>query len=122
MKTNQSEQNEQKNASVKNFLCSPAGKGVLILIFYLVIFGLFLLCASIFENAEYVALIFVAVFAYFGWKALNRITPDMFLFMPIAGWILYFAIKFFLAAFIGIFIAPFVISKKIVETIQANIE
>lgn len=37
----------------------------------------------------------------FGWYALNKITPKVFLFLPIGGWVLYFAIKFVLAAFIG---------------------
>lgn len=42
-----------------------------------------------------------------GWSFLNKITPNVFLFMPILGWIFYFIIKFTLAWIIGIFIMPF---------------
>ena len=41
-----------------------------------------------------------------GWKALNRITPNVFLFLPIIGWVVYFAIKILLSSVIGIFLLP----------------
>ena len=41
-----------------------------------------------------------------GWKALNRITPNVFLFLPIIGWVVYFVIKIFLSSVIGIFLLP----------------
>ena len=41
-----------------------------------------------------------------GWKALNRITPNIFLFLPIIGWVVYFVIKIFLSSVIGIFLLP----------------
>lgn len=51
--------------------------------------------------------------SYFGWKALNKIQPTMFLWMPLMGWLVYFLIKFFLSAAVGLFVAPFVIGKFI---------
>lgn len=32
-----------------------------------------------------------------GWNFLNKITPNIFLFMPVVGWLIYFEIKFFLS-------------------------
>ena len=37
----------------------------------------------------------------FGWYALNRITPNIFLVLPLVGWVVYFVIKFMLSALIG---------------------
>ena len=48
-----------------------------------------------------------------GWKALNKITPEIFLFMPIGHWILYFLIKLALSSFVGIFVTPFFIFKYV---------
>ncbi|MDR0714677.1 MAG: hypothetical protein LBF89_10540 [Bacteroidales bacterium] len=41
-----------------------------------------------------------------GWKTLNRITPAVFLFLPMLGWIIYFAIKLVLAFFVGLVMLP----------------
>ena len=41
-----------------------------------------------------------------GWKALNRITPNIFLFLPIIGWVVYFVLKIFLSSVIGVFLLP----------------
>ncbi|MGL5256902.1 MAG: hypothetical protein ACRC76_07665 [Proteocatella sp.] len=48
-----------------------------------------------------------------GWSVLNRITPNIFLFLPIGGWILYFTIKFLIAYFIGIVALPYKLYKFI---------
>jgi len=63
----------------------------------------------------------------FGWQALNRITPNIFLILPLAGWAIYFFIKFILAACIGWAVAiPKGISMykrlKVVEDIERNIK
>jgi hypothetical protein len=42
-----------------------------------------------------------------GWSFLNKITPNIFLFMPVIGWVIYFSIKFGASLVIGIFIMPF---------------
>ena len=41
-----------------------------------------------------------------GWKTLTAITPPVFLFMPIVGWVLYFLVKFVLAFFVGLVMLP----------------
>ncbi|MDR2918779.1 MAG: hypothetical protein LBV72_05390 [Tannerella sp.] len=41
-----------------------------------------------------------------GWITLTRITPTVFLFLPIIGWILYFIIKLCLSICIGLFMLP----------------
>jgi hypothetical protein len=48
-----------------------------------------------------------------GWSALNRITPNIFLFMPLIGWLIYFAIKFGISLMIGMFVTPFKIYQII---------
>ena len=111
---------ENKNSGFKSFLVSSAGKATIIAVFYLIIFGIIMLFVKI--DSAYLALIVMVAFAYFGWKALNKIQPDIFLIMPVVGWIIYFVVKFVLSVLIGIFIAPFVISKKIAEKIQESIK
>ena len=58
-------------------------------------------------------LIIIIPCAYYGWQALNRIQPSMFLWMSFLGWIIYFVVKFTLAFFIGVFVAPIVLGRKL---------
>lgn len=60
----------------------------------------------------------------FGWSALNKITPNIFLFMSWFGWICYFVIKLFLAALIGIFVCPFKVisSLKRIKDINTQLQ
>ncbi len=111
----------EENKGFKEFLCSSVGKAVMIVMLYVVILGLLMLCVNIFDNSEAVGLIFALALGVFGWKALNRIQPSMFLFLPLAGWVLYFVIKGLLSIVVGVFAAPFVIAKKITKSIQANL-
>ncbi|MFC7373082.1 hypothetical protein ACFQPF_15690 [Fictibacillus iocasae] len=46
-----------------------------------------------------------------GWSALNKITPNIFLFMPLMGWVIYFLIKLGLSMVIGVFVLPFQVMK-----------
>ncbi|KAA6322448.1 hypothetical protein EZS27_028009 [termite gut metagenome] len=41
-----------------------------------------------------------------GWKTLTRITPAVFLFLPLIGWVLYFVIKFCLSICLGLIMLP----------------
>ncbi|MGI9526719.1 MAG: hypothetical protein ACR2MS_06395 [Weeksellaceae bacterium] len=41
-----------------------------------------------------------------GWKTLSAITPNIFLVLPILGWVLFFIIKLFASLFIGPFMLP----------------
>ena len=109
----------EENNKFKEFLYSSAGKAVIIIVGYIVILGVIL--AAVQSEATALVGITLAVCAVFGWKALNKITPDMFLFMSITGWIIYFGVKAFLSIFIGAFVAPFQISKMISNAISKNI-
>ncbi len=104
----------------KRFLCSSIGKALLIIVIYCIIFGCLSVVASI-EGTEIIGGIVGIICAFFGWKALDKIQPRIFLFMPIIGWVIYVAVKGILSIFIGLFVAPFVISKKLTELIQSNI-
>lgn len=42
----------------------------------------------------------------YGWSLLTRITPAMFIWMPLIGWVIYFFIKLFLSYAIGIVALP----------------
>lgn len=97
---------------VKRFFAGFMGRVVLTVIFYLVIWGAMLAFISAFD-APIFAVIFAVVFIYFGWKALSRITPEVFVIMPVGSWIAYFIIKGFLAFFLGVFVAPFVLGKAL---------
>ena len=55
-----------------------------------------------------------------GWRFLNRITADYFLFLPIIGWLIYFVIKFLISGFLGIFILPYRIYKNVTRLRELN--
>lgn len=55
-----------------------------------------------------------------GWSFLSRITPEVFLFLPLIGWIFYFIIKLTLAIFVGLFVTPFKIYQIVKGFIKAK--
>lgn len=85
----------------------------------IVIFGLLMLAIN--SHMQALAGIAFLVCAIFGWKALNRITPDFFLVMSFAGWAIYFLVKGLLSIFIGVFVAPFQISKMISNAVNDSL-
>ena len=105
----------------KNFIVSPFGKIVLILILYFIVMGGLLGLLTLLQGASFIIVIFAFAFSYFGWQALSKITPRVFLIMPVGGWIAYFVIKGALSFFLGVFVAPYVIAKKIVEGLQKSL-
>ncbi len=110
---------EEKNG-FKEFLCSGLGKAVMIIVFYCIIFGILGIAASI-DGTEIIGGIVGIICAFFGWKALDKIQPRIFLFMPLIGWVIYVAVKGTLSIFIGVFVAPFVIAKKVAELVQSKL-
>ena len=50
---------------------------------------------------QYLLLIIVCAGAPYGWNALGMITSKFFLFLPIIGWLIYFAVKIYLSFLIG---------------------
>lgn len=49
----------------------------------------------------------------FGWRALTSITPKMFVWLPLVGWLIYFFIKLCISIIIGWVAAPIQISKEL---------
>ncbi len=52
-----------------------------------------------------------------GWKTLTSITPRVFLFLPIIGWLLYFMIKLCLSLCIGLVMLPVRTVRNILQLI-----
>ena len=104
----------------QNFFKGSGGRILITAISALVIWGL--MVVFIYSDIYPIVLIIAGVCAFFGWRALSRIQPTMFVWMSWVGWLVYFAVKFFLSVAIGFFIAPFVIGKKIGESIHDNIQ
>lgn len=109
----------EEKKSFKEFLTTSTGGIVLTLICYIVCIGIMLIVGSFGNSAggsnvgSILSLIVVGVWAVFGWKGLSKIQPNIFLIMPIGGWVIYILIKGFLSIVLGIFIAPYQISKMI---------
>ena len=101
----------QEKSQVKMFFASTMGRVVVTIVSMIIIYGIMMLCLQ--SSSQVVLFITLAACAYFGWKALNKITPDIFLFMSIGGWAIYFLIKGFLSIMIGGLIAPFQIGKMV---------
>lgn len=101
---------------LKHFLATTAGRVVVTIVTAVLIFGLILLAAEI----EFMPLVFLvfAVCTYFGWKALNFITPNIFLIMPVVGWIIYWLIKGVISFFVGCFVAPFQIGAMVSKAVR----
>lgn len=56
----------------------------------------------------------------YGWSALNRITPAMFLWMSWVGWLIYFAIKLVVSYFIGLVALPIKLFQWISEIVKVK--
>lgn len=102
--------------SFKAFLSSTLGRIVVTIVSAVVIYGLILLLVNL--DSFIVALIIFGFCAFFGWRALNFITPNIFLIMPLAGWVVYFIIKGILSFFIGFIVAPFQIGAIISKSVS----
>ena len=100
---------------LRSIFGSPIGKILFFVIYFVLFLGLMAFVMYKVEDGSKVAMgvgVAYAVIALpFGWRALNRITPDVFLIMPIIGWLIFFLIKGFLSLLIGGFALPFVIVK-----------
>lgn len=105
----------EEKKSFKELIATGAGKVVFIAVLYAVILGLFIFIVNL-EN-QILLYGFCAIFIYFGWQALNKITPNIFLIMPVVGWLIYYLIKGILSAIVGMFVAPMVIAKKIANSV-----
>lgn len=55
-----------------------------------------------------------------GWRFFNRITPQLFLFLPLIGWLTYFIIKTSIAGFVGILYLPYRVFLNIKRLKELN--
>lgn len=83
------------------------------LITYAICFGIVVLGVVIAEAIPVLGFILVLVFTFYGWRYITFVQPVMFIWMPLAGWVAYFVTKFFVSAFLGIFITPYHLAKSI---------
>lgn len=97
----------EKSKVVKSLVCA----GVLALVIF---FG-----GVLGPNGNIVEAFFWACVP-FGWIALNRITPNIFLIMPVGGWIVYFLIKLVLSMVVGIVALPYKLIKDMLYIKKIN--
>lgn len=114
-------QETEKRFNFKSFLISPLGKVAMIVVLYIAVLLLTTSIVELFSGIPVVMVVFAIAFGYFGWQALSKITPNIFLIMPVGGWIAYYVVKGLLSFFLGVFVAPFVIAKKITKTIERSL-
>ena len=102
-----------------SFWESTNARWVITAIFYIVVFGGITLCEAFMpKGMEILVIIPIGIFTFFGWKALNKIQPSMFLWMSWFGWFTYFFIKFVLSVLVGLFVAPWQLGKIVTNHMQ----
>ncbi|MBE6708687.1 MAG: hypothetical protein E7578_05550 [Ruminococcaceae bacterium] len=111
---------EENNSKFKEFLASGVGKAVMIVVLYFIMWGFMLAFLTVFD-IPVVTVIFAVALGSCGWRALNRITPSMFVVMSFNGWLIYFVVKGILSVAIGVFVAPFVIAKGVADKVQKDL-
>lgn len=55
-----------------------------------------------------------------GWQTLNRITPQIFLILPLIGWVIYFLVKITISMFVGLVMLPIRTNKNIKRLKELN--
>ncbi len=107
---------------VKEFFTSTLGRVTVTVVSAIIIYGILMMALS--ANSEVIFIITFLICGYFGWNALSRITPNIFLVMSLSKWAIYFLIKGLLAVCVGAFVAPFqigkMISNKLSETMSVE--
>lgn len=112
-------ESHSKNSSIRKFLASTGGYYVIVIVMALAVWGI---AVALWTSQGELALIVMLACSIFGWKALNRIQPAMFIWMSWIGWLIYFSVKFILSALIGLFVAPFKLAKWIAGVIHTSIQ
>lgn len=103
---------------VRSFLLSKTGNIVMIAVLYMIFLAIMVESIDLIDKFPAVSFAFALAIAFCGWKSLTRITPSIFLVLPIVGWIIYFVIKGFLSVIVGSFTAPLFIAKKFTKAIR----
>lgn len=97
--------------SLKNFMESKMGVLALTVILFIIMLLLYVIIINL--DLVPVLMILACAYAFLGWKALTKITPSLFIWMPLAGWALYFFVKLLLSVAVGYFVAPYQLAKII---------
>ncbi|WP_411954005.1 hypothetical protein ACKXGF_12305 [Alkalibacillus sp. S2W] len=85
----------------------------------LALMGLLFVVGIMFAQTENTGLFLTLFTAYmfagipWGWSVLSNITPNVFLFLPIVGWVIYFVLKVMISSFVGVFITPFKVMQAV---------
>ncbi len=107
---------KEKRAIIKSWLLTLV-MGIVVMF----ILGIFLFTPGAeykFRYFGYPMLLWISFGIVPGWRALNRITPNIFLVLPLLGWVLYFVVKFLLAIAIGWIVLPFKLIKDVTRFIR----
>lgn len=112
--------NREKFFPILQFLASMGGRVVLTIVFAAIIYGI--LIGALQTDNTVLSVIVLLGCGYFGWQSLKKITPNIFLWMPLAGWAIYFLLKGVLSIVVGGFIAPFWIGKKISSAVMEYVD
>ena len=102
---------------MKEFLGTALGRTLTYVICYVLCFGVIAAGVGIANAVDtpIIGAILACVIAGFGWRFINFITPTMFIWLPLAGWVIYFIIKFIVSFTLGIFITPYHMAKAILD-------
>ncbi len=104
----------------KKFLISPVGKLVIIAVSAVIVYGLLMVFLS--TRIMFLFIPTLILCGFFGWKALNKITPNIFLVMGIGAWAIYYLVKGLLSIMIGAVISPIVIAKMITDKVTKTLQ
>ncbi len=111
------EQTNQPNR-VKEFFTSTLGRVTVTIVSAIIIYGIMLI--SLESDSTVVLSITALTCVIFGWRALNKITPNIFLIGTMKFWLFYYLIKGVLSVFVGVFVAPFQIAKMISDKLSQS--
>lgn len=91
-----------------------AKKDILISLVLFVVGVIFSLLSGTGDNVQSIICIGIIIGGVrYSWQFLNFITPNIFLIMPLIGWVIYFGVKFLLT----LIIAPFAFIVKTISNI-----
>ncbi len=77
--------------------------------------GLNLKAGGVFDWAF---LLYMSAALIVGWRSLSSLTSSIFLFLPLVGWVIYFAVKVFIAGIIGPVLLPFWVGKRVFRVVR----
>lgn len=95
---------------MRKFLGSAAGIIVMTVVFTAIFFGIIIALSNVSEG---LGAIVILVCAVNGWRILDRIQPEMFLWMSWVGWLIYFLVKLMIAVVIGVFATAYYLGKAV---------